>query len=60
MAARVSFLIDGDGRIVRVFPDVDPALHAQEVLQAAAALSPTAVTAPAPTAGAPPVTTSEP
>lgn len=54
MAARVSFLIDGDGRIVRVFPDVDPALHAQEVLQAAAALSPTAGTAPAP------VTTSEP
>ena len=49
MAARVSFLIDGDGRIVRVFPDVDPALHAQEVLQAAAALSPTPAPTPAPT-----------
>ena len=72
MAARVSFLIDGDGRIVRVFPDVDPALHAQEVLQAAAALSPTAgmapamtpattpVTTPVTTPAAPPVTTSEP
>ncbi|HZL18014.1 MAG TPA: peroxiredoxin [Polyangia bacterium] len=36
--ARVSFLIDPAGRIARVWPDVDPALHAGEVLSAAAAL----------------------
>ena len=37
--ARVSFLIDPAGRVARVWPDVDPALHAGEVLSAAAALS---------------------
>jgi peroxiredoxin Q/BCP len=38
MAARVSFLIGRDGRVARVWPDVDPALHAQEVLAAARTL----------------------
>ena len=38
MAARVTFLIDGQGRIARVFPDVDPAVHVDEVLAAIAAL----------------------
>jgi thioredoxin-dependent peroxiredoxin len=33
-AARVTFLVGRDGRIVRVFPDVDPAVHAPEVLAA--------------------------
>jgi peroxiredoxin Q/BCP len=37
-AARVSFLIDAHGRVVRVWPDVDPAVHADEVLAAAAEL----------------------
>lgn len=35
MAARVSFLIDRQGKVARVWPDVDPALHAQQVLAAA-------------------------
>lgn len=38
MAKRVSFLVDGQGKIARVFPNVDPGVHAAEVLQAAAAL----------------------
>jgi len=33
-AARVTFLVGRDGRITRVFPDVDPAVHANEVLAA--------------------------
>jgi peroxiredoxin Q/BCP len=35
MAARVSFLVDQRGKIARVWPDVDPAVHADEVLHAA-------------------------
>jgi peroxiredoxin Q/BCP len=38
MAARVTFLIDADGRIARVFEDVDPAVHADEVIAALRAL----------------------
>jgi peroxiredoxin Q/BCP len=38
MAARVTFVIGPDGRIVRVFPNVDPAVHADEVLQVIEAL----------------------
>lgn len=38
MAARVTFVIDAEGRIARVFPDVDPAVHVEEVLEAIAAL----------------------
>jgi len=32
MSARVTFLIDESGRVARVWPDVDPAVHANEVL----------------------------
>jgi peroxiredoxin Q/BCP len=35
MDARVSFLVGADGKIERVWPDVDPAVHADEVLSAA-------------------------
>jgi peroxiredoxin Q/BCP len=38
MNRRVSFLIAPDGRIAKVYPDVDPAQHATEVLADAAAL----------------------
>lgn len=33
-SARVTFVVSRDGRIARVFPDVDPAVHATEVLAA--------------------------
>ncbi len=36
--SRVSFLVDASGNVVKVWPDVDPALHADEVLAAAKAL----------------------
>ncbi|MCB9597310.1 MAG: peroxiredoxin [Sandaracinaceae bacterium] len=39
MSARVTFLIDGDGRIARVYPAVDPAVHADEVIEAVTAMS---------------------
>jgi peroxiredoxin Q/BCP len=35
MDSRVSFLVGPDGRVERVWPDVDPAVHADEVLAAA-------------------------
>jgi peroxiredoxin Q/BCP len=34
MAARVTFIVGRDGKITRVFPEVDPGLHADEVLAA--------------------------
>jgi thioredoxin-dependent peroxiredoxin len=34
MSARVTFLVGRDGRVARVWPDVDPALHANQVLAA--------------------------
>lgn len=34
LASRVTFLIDKDGRIAKVWPDVDPGVHADEVLAA--------------------------
>jgi thioredoxin-dependent peroxiredoxin len=34
MASRVTFLVDQSGRIAHVWPDVDPAVHADEVLKA--------------------------
>ena len=37
--ARVTFLVAPDGRVARVWPDVDPAVHAQEVLAALASLA---------------------
>lgn len=36
MPARITFLVNASGKIQRVFEDVDPALHADEVLSAAA------------------------
>ena len=36
--SRVSFLVDRSGQIAHVFPDVDPAVHCDEVLAAIAAL----------------------
>lgn len=38
-AARVTFLIDAQGRIARVWPDVDPAVHAGDVLKAVGELA---------------------
>jgi peroxiredoxin Q/BCP len=35
---RVSFLVDRDGKIAHVWPDVDPGVHADEVLAAATKL----------------------
>ena len=37
-AQRVSFLLDGAGKIAKVYPGVDPGVHAQQVLEDAAAL----------------------
>ncbi len=34
--SRVSFLIGRDGRVAKVYPDVDPGIHADEVLRDAA------------------------
>jgi thioredoxin-dependent peroxiredoxin len=34
MSSRVTFLIGKDGRVARVWPDVDPGVHAAEVLAA--------------------------
>jgi peroxiredoxin Q/BCP len=36
MASRVSFLIDANGKIAKVYPNVDPGIHADEVLKDAA------------------------
>jgi peroxiredoxin Q/BCP len=35
---RVTFLVGADGKIARVYPDVDPGVHAKELLAAIAAL----------------------
>jgi peroxiredoxin Q/BCP len=37
MSSRVTFLVDREGKVARVWPDVDPGSHATEVLAAAAA-----------------------
>lgn len=37
MSARVTFLIDESGHVARVWPNVDPAVHVNEVLAAVAA-----------------------
>jgi len=39
-ASRMSFLVDANGNLARIFPDVDPGVHADEVLAAIAALPP--------------------
>lgn len=58
MASRVTFLISPDGKIAKVYPDVDPGVHADEVLKDAAALTGSAPADAAPagsaSAGAPP------
>jgi len=38
MTSRVSFLLDGSGKVVKVYPDVDPGVHAGQVLEDVAAL----------------------
>lgn len=38
MYQRVSFLLGRDGAVAKVYPDVDPALHADEILADAAAV----------------------
>jgi peroxiredoxin Q/BCP len=38
-AKRVTFLVGPDGKIARVFPDVDPGAHAAELLGVIATLS---------------------
>jgi peroxiredoxin Q/BCP len=37
-AERVSFLLDSTGKVAKVYPDVDPGVHAAEILQDAAGL----------------------
>lgn len=37
---RVSFLVDRDGKIAKVWPSVDPGVHADEVLREATKLAP--------------------
>ena len=46
MASRVSFLIDPAGKVAKVYPDVDPGLHADDVLKDASALAPPAQKTP--------------
>lgn len=50
MTHRVTFLVGRDGRIVKVYPDVDPAVHVDQVLADLAALG----AEPAPPPPAPP------
>ena len=40
VTSRVSFLVGPDGKIARVWPKVDPVVHANEVLAAVTALDP--------------------
>jgi peroxiredoxin Q/BCP len=40
LASRMTFLVDREGKIARVWPDVDPAVHAAEVLAAVHELQP--------------------
>jgi peroxiredoxin Q/BCP len=48
MDQRVSFLIDASGKVAKAYPNVDPALHADEVLRDAAGIG------AAPAKGSPP------
>ena len=38
MTKRVTFLLDKDGKVAKVYPDVDPGVHATTVLEDASAL----------------------
>lgn len=40
MASRVTFLLNSDGNVAKIYPDVDPGVHAREVLDHAKSLSP--------------------
>jgi peroxiredoxin Q/BCP len=51
--SRVSFLIDGAGKVVKAYRDVDPGVHAKEVLADAQALGLVKRQAAAPTDSAP-------
>ncbi len=46
MASRVTFVLSPDGTVARVFPNVDPAIHADEVLRVVEALAPAPASAP--------------
>ncbi len=48
MSSRVTFLLDKDGKVAYVWPDVSPAGHAEDVLAHAAAVSPAASATAAP------------
>lgn len=39
MASRVTFLLDASGKIAKAYPDVDPGVHAEQVLKDASALA---------------------
>jgi peroxiredoxin Q/BCP len=41
LSSRVTFLVDASGRVARVWPDVDPGVHANQVLSAIADLAST-------------------
>ncbi len=45
MASRVTFLVGADGKIARVWPNVDPGVHADQVLAAAAESAPASAAA---------------
>lgn len=49
--SRVTFLVGRDGRIAKVYQDVDPGLHAREILRDAARLAPAESVPPATQAG---------
>lgn len=36
VSSRVTFLVGADGKVIKVWPDVDPAIHVDEVLKAVA------------------------
>lgn len=38
MDSRVSFLLDANGKVAKIYPDVDPGIHANQVLKDVAAL----------------------
>lgn len=54
MDMRVSFLIDPSGKVAKAYPNVDPGVHADEVLKDAAALTPAQAPAPGGAAAHPP------
>jgi len=42
LTSRVTFLVGADGKVARVWPEVDPGVHAKEVLAAVRAIAPPA------------------